>query len=209
MNIFRELTKKPWLTDPAEIDGLAVGGGFPLPAGKVGLRVFLAVVTVIFTLTTIAYADRMFYATWRPVPEPWVLWLNTALLIASSLSFHWASLNTQRDNLSRVRDGLLFGGVFTIAFLIGQLYVWQQLVALGYYAHTNTANAFFYLVTALHGAHMIGGLVAWARSIIRMRKISAQAGQVSELRLSVELCATYWHYLLLIWLILFSLLLIS
>ena len=97
------------------------------------------------------------------------------------------------------------GGVLTFAFLTGQLYVWQQLVDLGYYANTNTANAFFYLLTALHGLHLLGGLVAWGRSVFRMRRGSS----ATDLRLSVELCTVYWHYLLMIWLVLFGLLLIS
>ncbi len=210
MNIFHELTKKPWLADPAEVDGHSVGGSaFFLPAGKVGLRVFLIVVTVIFTLTTIAYADRMLFANWKPMPEPWVLWLNTAMLIAGSFAMHWARLNTARDNMDGVRDGLLFGGVLTLAFLIGQLYAWQQMIGLGYYANLNTANAFFYLLTALHGMHMVGGLIAWGRSYARLRKISKSGNSITELRLSVELCTTYWHYLLLIWLVLFGLLLVS
>ena len=104
-----------------------------------------------------------------------------------------------------LRDGLHIGGVLTLGFLAGQLFVWQQLVGLGYYADANTANAFFYLLTALHGIHMLGGLVAWVRSVTRMW----QGSPVRNLRLSVELCTTYWHYLLLIWLIVFSLLLIS
>ncbi|MGY8999477.1 MAG: cytochrome c oxidase subunit 3 [Rhodospirillales bacterium] len=209
MNIFHEITKKPWLTDPSEVEGLTTGGAFLVPAGKVGLRIFLVVITVIFALTTIAYADRMFFSNWVPMPESWVLWLNTAMLIASSLAMHWARLNTVRDNLSGVRDGLIFGGILTLVFLIGQLYVWQQMVGLGYYVNLNTANAFFYLVTALHGVHMLGGLIAWSRSMIKFRQISKSGKAISEIRLSVELCTTYWHYLLLIWLILFSLLLIS
>jgi cytochrome c oxidase subunit 3 len=206
MNIFHELTKKPWLADPAEVNGASVGGSaFFMPAGKVGLRVFLVVVTVIFTLTTIAYVDRMMLANWRPMPEPWVLWLNTGLLIAASVAMQWARTNTTRDNLDGVRNGLIYGGIFTFAFLGGQFYVWQQLVGLGYYANLSTANAFFYLVTALHGAHMVGGLVAWGRSFARMRKISTSGSSITDLRLSVELCTTYWHYLLLIWLVLFGL----
>jgi len=121
----------------------------------------------------------------------------------------WARNNTKRDNLAGVRDGLIFGGILTIAFLVGQLYGWQQMVKLGYYASSNTANAFFYLVTALHGAHMVGGLIAWGRSMLKLQKISRSGGSISEIRLSVELCTTYWHYLLLIWVVLFALLLIS
>ena len=204
MNLFHEMTKKPWLVDPTEASSVREVGAFFLPAGKVGLRVFLVVVTVVFTLITIAYADRMLFANWLPMQEPWVLWLNTAFLIASSVAMQWAHNGTRQNNLNGVRDGLIWGGVLTFAFLTGQLYVWQQLVDLGYYANTNTANAFFYLLTAAHGLHMAGGLVAWWRSFARMRR----GASVSDLRLSVELCTTYWHYLLLIWLVLFALFLV-
>ena len=205
MGIFRELGKKPWLTGQADADILHDQEAFFLPAGKVGLRMFLVVVTVIFALLIIAYGDRMGFSNWRPMPEPWLLWLNTALLVASSFAMQWARNATRRDDLAGVRDGLLWGGVLTFAFLTGQLIVWQQLVDLGYYAESNSANAFFYLVTALHGLHLLGGLVAWARSIFR----AWHAGSVADARLGVELCTTYWHYLLLIWLILFGLLLMS
>lgn len=205
MGIFRELTRKPWLTDPDGIDVLHEQEVFALPSGKVGLRVFLATVTVIFSLLTISYVDRMTFSTWRPMPEPWVLWLNTAMLIGSSLALQWARNNTRSDNLNGVRDGLIWGGVLTFAFLTGQLYVWQQLTALGYYADANTANAFFYLLTAVHGVHLLGGLVAWGRCAIRMWRGST----VTDLRLSVELCTIYWHYLLLVWLIMFGLMLFS
>jgi cytochrome c oxidase subunit 3 len=149
------------------------------------------------------------FANWKPMPETWVLWLNTGILITSGIAMQWAKINTKRNNIVGVRDGLVFGGVLTIAFLIGQLYAWEQMVGLGYYANLNTANAFFYMLTGLHGIHMLGGLVAWARSILKLRKISRLDGSIADVRLSVELCTTYWHYLLLIWLVMFTLLLLS
>ncbi|MBT3553209.1 MAG: hypothetical protein HOO19_19725 [Rhodospirillaceae bacterium] len=208
MGLFHEISKKPWLSDDGDdgdIDTINNPAAFFLPSGKVGLRVFLVVVTVVFTLVTIAYVDRMTFVNWRSVPEPWVLWLNTALLIGASLAFQWARASAGRGTLNAMRDGLHIGGVLTVGFLAGQLFVWRQLVDLGYYADANTANAFFYLVTALHGAHMLGGLVAWWRCVSKMW----QDSPVGDLRLRVELCTTYWHYLLLIWLVLFGLLLIS
>lgn len=209
MSIFNELSKKPWLADPSQIEGTPDGQGLFLPSGKIGLRVFLVVVTVVFLLTTIAYGDRMLFANWKTFPEPWVLWLNTLVLIASSIAMQFARNNTKRDNLTGVRDGLVFGGILTIAFLVGQFYGWQQMVKSGYYAHNNISNAFFYLVTALHGVHMVGGLIAWGRSVLKLRKISRTNGSIADVKLSVELCTTYWHYLLMIWLILFTLLLMS
>ena len=99
-----------------------------------------------------------------------------------------------------MKFGLYTGGGLSVAFLAGQLLVWQQLVELGYFAATNPANAFFYLLTALHGIHILGGLVAWCRSAARMWR----GAEIVNLRLGVELCAVYWHYLLLVWLVLFS-----
>jgi cytochrome c oxidase subunit 3 len=76
------------------------------------------------------------------------------------------------------------------------------LAGMGYLAATNAANAFFYLLTALHGMHIFGGLVAWWRSAARVWR----GAEIVDLRLGVELCAVYWHYLLLVWLVLFTLL---
>ena len=201
--------KKPWLADPSQIEGPQDSYSSFMPNRKLGLRVFLIVVTVIFSLSIIAYGDRMLFANWKPMPETWVLWLNTGILIISGIAMQWAKISTKRDNIVGVRDGLIFGGVLTLAFLVGQLYAWEQMVELGYYANLNTANAFFYMLTGLHGIHMLGGLVAWARSTLKLRQISQSNGSIADIRLSVELCTTYWHYLLLIWLIMFTLLLLS
>jgi cytochrome c oxidase subunit 3 len=96
-------------------------------------------------------------------------------------------------------------GATVFAFLIGQLLAWQQLNAGGYYLASNPASTFFYLLTAVHGLHLLGGLIALGRTALRVR------GGVDpdRLRLSLELCAMYWHFLLLVWLVLFALLFIT
>ena len=160
---------------------------------------------MVFSLTVVTYADRMLVADWRSLPEPAVLWLNTALLVLSSIALQWARVHADRGHQDGVRFGLLWGGGFAFAFLAGQLVAWRQLVDLGYFAAANPANAFFYLVTALHAAHLLGGLVAWARTAAKLRRGVA----LDRLRLSVELCAVYWHFLLVIWLALFGLLLLT
>jgi cytochrome c oxidase subunit 3 len=80
---------------------------------------------------------------------------------------------------------------------------WRQLDAAGYFVASNPANSFFYLLTAIHGLHVLGGLVALARATGKVWR-TADPGRV---RLSVELCAVYWHFLLVVWLALFALLL--
>ena len=205
MSFFHQLAQKPWVAAQGRIDDLHGGGEFALPTATLGLRVFLAVVTVLFSLLVVSYAERMESADWRPLPEPWLLWLNTAVLILSSVALQWARVSARRGRIDGVRDGLLVGGVCAFAFLAGQLLAWQLLAALGYFAATNPAIAFFYLITALHGLHLLGGLAVWGWTTAKVWR----GFEVAQVRLSVELCAVYWHFLLLIWLILFGLLLFT
>ncbi len=204
MTFFRVLMDKPW-TVQGVVEDLHDAELKSLPTAKLGLRVFLAVATVVFTLTVVTYADRMLVSDWRALPEPLVLWLNTVLLIVSSIALQWARVKADRGQEDGMKFGLLLGGGFAFAFLVGQLMAWRQLADLGYFAATTPPNAFFYLVTALHAVHLLGGLVAWVRTSAKVRR----GVTLDRVRLSVELCAVYWHFLLLIWLLLFGLLLFT
>ncbi len=170
---------------------------------KTGLWVFLAVVTSVFCLFISAYAMRMKLGDWRPLPEPDLLWLNTGVLVLSSVALQWARLAAKQGRIESVKVGLTATGVLTLTFMAGQLLAWQQLYELGYFLTTNPANSFFYLITGLHGLHLLGGLVAWGRTTVRVWRGST----AEQVRLSVELCAVYWHFLLIVWLVLFGLML--
>ena len=202
MRIFHELTRKPWLTAQEAVVDLHTSAGFALPSAKLALRMFLAVVTVLFMLLIIAYGSRMEFEDWRPSPPLGLLWLNTALLILSSLGLQWARISARRGQRDGVSLGLLAGGGFTFAFLGGQILAWRELQAMTVFDISNPAIAFFYMITGLHGLHLLGGLVAWGRTAVKLWR-GFGAG---ELRLSVELCTVYWHFLLAVWLVLFGLL---
>ena len=202
MSIIRQLTEKPWVPAQAMIDDLHAGGTFRLPAATVALRTFLAVVTVLFMLLIMAYGTRMQFEDWRPSPPLWLLWVNTGLLVLSSVAMQWARVSVRHGEFDGVRNGLLAGGAFAVAFLIGQILAWRQLNMMGPFDITNPAIAFFYLITALHGLHLLGGLVALGRTTAQVWRGS----DAVHVRLSVELCTVYWHFLLLVWLVLFGLL---
>jgi cytochrome c oxidase subunit 3 len=202
MSIFRTLSTKPWL---AERGYVSDSHGFNLPTAKVFLSIFLGVVTAIFGLLTAAYFIRMTYADWQSLPVPALLWLNTAILILSSVALQWARTSAGHQQADRVRRGLLAGGALAFVFLVGQFLVWQQLGSLGYFVDTNPSNSFFYLITGLHGLHLLGGLVAWLRASLRLWR----GTETDKIRMSVELCAVYWHFLLLVWLVMFGLLLVT
>jgi cytochrome c oxidase subunit 3 len=199
----QRLTAKPWLEEGA-IGDVPAAAAVPIPAAKIGLGVFLAVVGSLFALFSSAYLMRMHMAAdWRPLPLPTLLWLNTGVLISSSVALQWAQVAAHRGRMDGVRAGLLAGGALALAFLAGQLLAWRQLDAAGFFLASNPANSFFYLITAVHGLHMLGGLVALARTTGKMWRDP----DIDKLRLSIELCAIYWHFLLLVWLVLFALLL--
>jgi cytochrome c oxidase subunit 3 len=201
----RRLTAKPWETSGSP-DEAEAGSAVSLPPAKIGLLILLAVITSLFGLFISAYWMRMEHAhgDWSPLAVPRLLWLNTATLILSSAGMQWARGGATRAQPDRVRVGLIAGGVLAWAFLAGQLLAWRQLNASGYFMASNPAIAFFYLLTGVHGLHLLGGLFVWGKTVARM----AQGGvELIDLRLSVELCTVYWHYLLLVWLVLFAVLL--
>ena len=202
MNIFRQLTEKSWEPSQGPAMALPSGQSFRLPPSALGLRVFFGVMTVIFFLLIVAYAERMTYEDWRPTPQQWLLWWNTAALIISSVAFQFASFAIRRDRVEDAKAGLIAAGLFAVFFIAGQLLAWQQLKGLVYFDLTNPAIAFFYLITIAHALHMVGGLVAWIRTMEKVWR----GYSVEKVRQSVELCTTYWHFLLVIWLVLFGLL---
>src|SRR5437667_3294805 len=197
----QRLGAKPWLEQGVTVD-LREEGPPSLPAAKIGLGVFLAVVGSLFALFVSAYSMRMNMVDWRALPVPSLLWFNTGVLILSSVALQWAYMAARRNDIDGVIVGLCAGGASGVTFLVGQLVAWQQLRAAGYFLASNPANSFFYLRTALHGLHLIGGLVALGRTTAKVWR----GAEMIQVRLSVELCAIYWHFLLLVWVVLLCLL---
>ena len=196
------LNTQPWdANDPVENQpGRGILNAEP---AKVGLLSFIAVVTSLFALFLSAYLMRMKLGDWRPLDEPVVLWLNTAVLVLASIAFQLTRGAARRGQPLTVKVGLVVGGACTILFLLGQLVAWQQLNAGGFFMTGNPANSFFYLLTALHGLHLLGGMWVWGTTTMRI----LTGADAQSVRLSVELCTVYWHYLLLVWIGLFALLL--
>lgn len=199
----QRLMAKPWLEVGAA--GEAPGtGASEVPAAKLGLWVFLAVVGALLTLFVSAYLMRMHMShDWRPLPTPWMLWFNTILLGLSSFGLHRAQVAAGIGWRQGIEVGLIAGGLAALGFLAGQYLAWQQVLTEGFGLSTNPSSSFFYLITAVHGLHLLGGLVVLGRTTYR----TVRGAELAQLRLSVELCATYWHFLLVAWIALFGLLL--
>ena len=192
---------QPWIAEG--VDEASYQAPFNAKPKLVALSTFLAVATSFFALILSAYSLRMELGDWVPLTEPQLLWINTVILVLASVAFQWTRNVAVKERSSRIRPGLLITGALTLAFLVGQFIAWQQLNASGQYVTSNPSNAFFFLLTGVHGIHILGGMYVWARATIR----AWTSADADALRQSIELCTIYWHFLLLVWLVIFGLLL--
>jgi cytochrome c oxidase subunit III len=201
----QSINVRPWVAEnmgPTAPDRLPAA----VTAARLGLAVFLAVVTSFFMLSVSAYFMRMEMGRdWIPLAAPGLLWANTAVLVLASLALQRAWNAARRYDLPQVRPALLAGGFCTVVFIVGQAAAWWQLYSAGHFLTGNPATSFFYLITALHALHLLGGLVAWIRTMARVRR----GERPQRILISVELCTVYWHFLLLLWIGLFGLLMFT
>jgi cytochrome c oxidase subunit 3 len=198
----KTLNVSPW-TEQHALEIARSDAALSMLPVQVGLGVFLAVATSLFALLISAYYMRMAEDDWTTLALPRVLWLNTFVLILASLAMQWTLVVARQGRRDAVKKGLLAGGVCSFAFLGGQLLAWRNLYASGHFTAANPAYAFFLLLTVVHGIHLLGGLAVWARATFRAMR-GAEFGKV---RLSVELCTVYWHFLFVVWAVLFAVLL--
>ncbi len=199
--LIKTLAGKPWLTGE-DVVGVPVDvRAFELPQEKVGLWVFFAVATSLFLLFIVSYRMRMYYEDWVPLQEPALMWFNTGVLVLASVFMQLAKNAAAAEAWDSGKRWFLLGGGGAMGFIGLQLLVWENLVAAGYFVSSNPAGSFFYLITAVHGLHVVGGVFAWGRCLL-----FAESDH-QRFRMGVDLCTVYWHFLLLVWAVLFYLLL--
>ena len=184
--------------------GVARGGG-PAPdarasAAGIGLWVFMGVATALFSLFVTAYVMRMSGSDAVAIALSWQLWLSSALLAIGGVALQRAVAAARGAEAARARRLLWGGGLCALAFLAVQLWAWQALMRTQVTPAGNPGAAFFYLLTAMHGLHVMGGLAAWAWTVHAAWPDPAAAAW------RIALCARYWHFLLAVWGVLFALL---
>lgn len=207
MSMHGSLTDKPW----EQISGAAADSiEDKVKTRRIGLRVLLAVICMLFFLFLVAFLMRSQYPDWQPLAEEpshplynkQILWLNTAYLILASVFMQWSRVVARKSDMSAavMQGTLALAGVFSVAFVTGQLMFWQTLQSQGFTVDLNPAISFFYLFTGLHAAHVIIGLLAWLTAFFVAFK------RHPKMQHYIELCAIYWHFLLGLWAGLFILL---
>ncbi len=175
--------------------------GLPrIQALGLGVWVMIGVGCALFGLFLAAYVMRMDGGDWAPIALPWQLWLSTAVLVAASLALHRAARAGERGLAVESRRALWAGGALAFAFLVVQAWAWMALQAAQVVAVGNPAASFFFLLTALHALHVMGGLLAWGVAL----RAQARDADVRATAWRVRLCARYWHFLLAVWGVLFA-----
>lgn len=171
---------------------------------KFGMWLFMVTVFMIFAALSSAYIVRQAEGNWVFFELPSLFWINTIVIVISSFTLHWAYISAKRDNLEWVKIATSITAVLGVAFMAGQYLAWTQLVANRIHLVGNPAGSFVYIISGLHGAHVLGGviyLLILLNSAFRFRVHSKSLNQI-------EMCATYWHFLGGLWLYLFLFLLL-
>lgn len=173
----------------------------------IALMFFLAVISVLFSLFLLTFLARSQYPdfqalaadVWQPFYHTGRLWINTALLGLACLFLQIAYRRSSQEDFTGVRFALWISISLTVFFIAAQWILWRYLYDLGFYLTSNPANSYFYVLTAVHAMHLIGGIgVLMAVAIEASHEVDR-----SRLHRSLRLCAIYWHYLLVVWGILF------
>jgi len=173
----------------------------PIPSTALALWVVLASVTMLFAGFASAYLVRRASPDWVPVSAPPILALSTALLLGSSLALEKTKQHKHRAEWPSFQNWLLGSLFLGLSFIATQLAAWRQLTHEGIFLPTSPHASFFYMLTAIHGAHVLGGIVLLLFFLPREWRLR-RAGRSTGL----ELAATYWHFVTAIWIFLYLLL---
>lgn len=200
-----------------------------LRRARLGIVIALTAVVMIFVSYSSAYVVRKglpsldlhtstLVIDWVPLQLPRFLFINTLVLLVSTLTMELARRQSLREataefsgavdssDSSRVDSErlpwLALTAILGVSFLAGQLLVWRELAAHGFYLATSASSSFFYLLTAMHGAHLLGGIFALlAAGAAYLLHRGAQSCAVV-----VDATAWYWHFMTFLWIYLLALL---
>ncbi len=165
----------------------------PLDPALLGLWAFLGTATMLFAAFGSAYIVRRSGADWVPVQLPVALWLSTAFLIASSGALEVARLRAENG---AGRSSMIPTVLLGCAFVVCQVFAWNQLAAQGVFIPSSPHSSFFYLLTGVHAVHVLGGLAMLTWATVNWETAPAERAR------RLTLCATYWHFFAAVWVLL-------
>lgn len=168
-----------------------------IPSIKFALYVGCASITMMFAAFTSAYVVRQAAGNWLEFQLPNIFWVNTVVLLLSSLFLHLSYRNFLAKNTTLYRLLLVFSAILGIAFLILQYQGWLAMEAIGVELKGNPSGSFVYVISGVHAAHILGGLAAISVALIHAFALTHKVTEARKLRF--ELTLTYWHFVDFLW----------
>ena len=170
--LFGTLTQKPWEKDQVTIDNYHQGKTFEITTQKSAVIIIFGIATVLFSLifTGYIYSIPPNQDT-NYLLKPNLLWVNTLILFFVAYYFNRINKNLEKKETSKIKKDIILVGGLSYLFLFGQLLFWVQQIKSGNSISTNTYFSSFYVFTALHGVHLLGGLFFWGRVASRVLKL--------------------------------------
>jgi cytochrome c oxidase subunit 3 len=168
------------------------GPGDARGASFIGLFALLAASMMVFVALTGAFVFRRgLSGDWASMPKPPILFLNTAVLLASSFTLEIARRALKAGFRSKFNAWWSAGALLGVLFLLGQAMAWQQLKGLGIYVATSPSSSFFYVLTTSHAFHLVGGVAALI--YVAVKSLSPSLGPAR--RTVIDISAIFWHFL--------------
>ena len=200
--LFGTLAEKPWEKEQAAIDTYHPGKTFNLSKQTSAVIVIFGVSTVLFSLILTGYLytippgqDTKFLF------KPNLLWVNTIILFFVTYFFSKITKDLKKNDITNVKKNLILVGGLSYLFLFGQILFWYQLMQGEKFVSTNSYFSSFYVFTAIHGLHLLGGLFFWGKVCSKTLKL--KQNEITSQNKSISALSLYWMFLLIVWLIFF------
>lgn len=143
---------------------------------------------------------------WRPFALPFQVWLSTLFIVLSSVTYHLGKLAVDKSEYQTARKWMLATTALGGTFIASQLLVWIQLRSMGLYLEGNPYTGFFYILTAMHAIHVIGGIIALGSVLLSLGSTSVSAGRAERIGSIANVVGWYWHFMGAIWIVMLALL---
>ena len=199
---FGTLIEKPWEKEQATIDNLHKGKTFDISVQKSAVIIIFGIATVLFSLIFTGYIYSLPpEQDTKYLLRPNLLWANTLILFFITYYFSKITRELKNKITTKIKKNLIIVGGLSYLFLFGQLIFWVQLMKSGNYVSTNSYFSSFYIFTALHGLHLLGGLFFWGK--ISSRVLKLEQNNILKEENNISALSWYWTFLLIVWLVFF------
>jgi len=200
--LFGTLAQKPWEKEQMALDTSHSGKTFNISSQKSAVIIIFGIATVLFSLIFTAYIYSIPpEQDTRYLLKPNLLWINTLILFFVTYYFSKITKDLEKKETLKIKKNLIIVGALSYLFLFGQLVFWTQLMKSGNYVTTNTYFSSFYIFTALHGLHLLGGLFFWGKVSSRVLKL--EQNKILDEEKNISALSWYWTFLLIVWLMFF------